>query len=491
MDPNSASASGGGGGGGGGPAPFLLKTYEMVDNPSNNEIVSWSSTKKSFIVWNPPEFARLLLPTYFKHNNFSSFIRQLNTYGFRKIDPEKWEFANEDFVKDQKHLLKNIHRRKPIHSHSNPPGSLVDPERAAFEEEIERLSREKSALEGNVLRFRQQRSTAKLQLDDLTQRIDGMEHRQDVLLKFVEKAVRNPTFVENLARKIESMDISAYNKKRRLPQIDNSKPSSENSLLDNNSSSRPEFGNIFHQDFSNKLRLELSPAVSDINLVSHSAQSSNVDGTSPQRKISEGDPKDPPTRTEGLLFPTETVELSDTGTSFTFKMDSSLQQKVAANGSPREHSLQQILASNDELDGHISCQLNLSLASSSLQVSKSPYSTRMSQLSPNIGKSPEPMSLANTRESDAQASQNDRNMGNVEKTFSSLKEAPNKNQEPAAPPVRVNDMFWEQFLTERPGSSDNEEASSTYRANLFEEQEDRRPSHGLPKKAKNMEQLSL
>ncbi|GKV18019.1 hypothetical protein SLEP1_g28449 [Rubroshorea leprosula] len=80
MDPNSASASSGGGGGGGGPAPFLLKTYEMVDNPSNNEIVSWSSNKKSFIVWNPPEFARLLLPTYFKHNNFSSFIRQLNTY---------------------------------------------------------------------------------------------------------------------------------------------------------------------------------------------------------------------------------------------------------------------------------------------------------------------------------------------------------------------------------------------------------------------------
>ena len=62
------------------PPPFLSKTYDMVDDPSTNSIVSWSPTNNSFVVWNPPEFARDLLPKYFKHNNFSSFVRQLNTY---------------------------------------------------------------------------------------------------------------------------------------------------------------------------------------------------------------------------------------------------------------------------------------------------------------------------------------------------------------------------------------------------------------------------
>ncbi|AES75415.2 heat stress transcription factor-like protein [Medicago truncatula] len=66
------------------------------------------------------------------------------------------------------------------------------------------------------------------------------------------------------------MDLAAYNKKRRLSQVDHMQPVAE--------------GNI-----SNKLRLELSPANSDMNLISSSTQGSNEDVESLEKNLSEGE----------------------------------------------------------------------------------------------------------------------------------------------------------------------------------------------------------
>jgi hypothetical protein len=63
-----------------GPAPFLSKTHQMVEERGTDEVISWAEQGRSFVVWKPVELARDLLPLHFKHCNFSSFVRQLNTY---------------------------------------------------------------------------------------------------------------------------------------------------------------------------------------------------------------------------------------------------------------------------------------------------------------------------------------------------------------------------------------------------------------------------
>ncbi|EOX92921.1 hypothetical protein QUC31_003895 [Theobroma cacao] len=198
------------------PPPFLTKTYEMVDDPMTNSLVGWSATGYSFIVWNPPDFSRDLLPRYFKHNNFSSFVRQLNTYGFRKIDPDQWEFANEEFIRGEKHLLKNIHRRKPIHSHSlvqqgNSGLPLTEIEKKEFEGEIKRLSQDKSRLQLQLQRHQKENQEFQFQIRLLSERFKNMEDRQRQVMVFVAQLIHKPHFVSMFNQKSEF-----HNKKRKL-----------------------------------------------------------------------------------------------------------------------------------------------------------------------------------------------------------------------------------------------------------------------------------
>lgn len=184
--------------------PFIAKTYEMVDDPLTDTIVSWSHNDRSFIVWNPPEFSGELLPRYFKHNNFSSFIRQLNTYGFRKIDPEQWEFANEDFIRGQPHLLKNIHRKKPVHSHSmqnlyihgasssSIASPLTESERIRYNEEIYRLHYEKQSLLLEFQTQQQEQNEIESTARGLTERIKAAGKNQKDLLCTLDQILQKP-----------------------------------------------------------------------------------------------------------------------------------------------------------------------------------------------------------------------------------------------------------------------------------------------------------
>ncbi|CAD8095329.1 unnamed protein product [Paramecium primaurelia] len=92
---------------------FLLKTYEIIENPQNNEIISWNEEGTAFIVKKVNEFSNIILPKSFKHSNFASFVRQLNMYDFHKTrhDNNENEFKHNLFQKGKKHFLSQIKRK--------------------------------------------------------------------------------------------------------------------------------------------------------------------------------------------------------------------------------------------------------------------------------------------------------------------------------------------------------------------------------------------
>ncbi len=76
-----------------------------------------------FVVKDPDEFAAQIIPQYFDHNKFSSFARQLNFYGFRKMQSKPIRnsdfdantakhvtFYNENFKRGRHDLLRKIQR---------------------------------------------------------------------------------------------------------------------------------------------------------------------------------------------------------------------------------------------------------------------------------------------------------------------------------------------------------------------------------------------
>lgn len=102
---------------------FLPSLFRMcnTDTPEHRECITWSEDGGSFWVSNIERFSRDILPLYFKHNNYASFVRQLNMYGFHRSTEPKTKvepgvmmiehFTHPYFLRGRKELLTHIHRK--------------------------------------------------------------------------------------------------------------------------------------------------------------------------------------------------------------------------------------------------------------------------------------------------------------------------------------------------------------------------------------------
>jgi hypothetical protein len=117
-------------------------------NTCDPEVATWSDDGLTFVVKDTKKFQYDNIPKYFKHNNFSSFVRQLNFYGFRKVrsDPvllkdaesseesKYWKFHHEKFQRGRPDLLSEIRK-------SNQTETADKQEVEALKQELTSLKR--------------------------------------------------------------------------------------------------------------------------------------------------------------------------------------------------------------------------------------------------------------------------------------------------------------------------------------------------------------
>ena len=63
---------------------FLSKLHDILNDDTYKEIIHWDTDERRIIICDVINLCNIVLPKFYRHRNYSSLVRQLNIYGFRK-----------------------------------------------------------------------------------------------------------------------------------------------------------------------------------------------------------------------------------------------------------------------------------------------------------------------------------------------------------------------------------------------------------------------
>ncbi|ETW01877.1 hypothetical protein H310_06439 [Aphanomyces invadans] len=98
---------------------YLGKLYTML-SVCPPTVASWTRSGAAFAIYDPESLEKVVIPQHFQPIKFESFVRQLNSYRFKKskiVNPDNTtflEFQHSSFVLGRPDLLESIKRRRRI-----------------------------------------------------------------------------------------------------------------------------------------------------------------------------------------------------------------------------------------------------------------------------------------------------------------------------------------------------------------------------------------
>lgn len=109
---------------------FPEKLFKILQNKHNQSLIHWDEEGKVVVIENKFDFSKIT-EKYFKGQNYDSFVRQLNLYGFEKLinlqKSDKECFRLENFTKNSNiNDIKQIKRKTKNISTSKEDSDIIE-----------------------------------------------------------------------------------------------------------------------------------------------------------------------------------------------------------------------------------------------------------------------------------------------------------------------------------------------------------------------------
>ncbi|XP_030409910.1 heat shock factor protein 1 isoform X1 [Gopherus evgoodei] len=286
------AAAGGGAGPGGSNVPaFLTKLWTLVEDPDTDPLICWSPSGNSFHVFDQGQFAKEVLPKYFKHNNMASFVRQLNMYGFRKVvhieqgglvKPEKddTEFQHPYFIRGQEQLLENIKRKvTSVSSIKNEDIKVRQDNVTKLLTDVQMMKGKQESMDSKLIAMKHENEALWREVASLRQKHAQQQKVVNKLIQFLISLVQSNRIL-GVKRKIPLMlndsssahSMPKYSRQYSLEHVHGSSPYAASSPAYSGS-------NLYSPDSS----ANSGPIISDVTELAQSSPSASPSGSLDER----------------------------------------------------------------------------------------------------------------------------------------------------------------------------------------------------------------